>query len=114
MVSASSVHTSARHATRQTGRPMREGAVWNRAVTSRTAGPSLPPELDHPFRLVALDWDGTAVVSRFADATRVVGLLDRLLGAGARIAVITGTSFDNVARQLGRGVAPEHARRFLI
>src|SRR5262249_44891369 len=73
--------------------------------------PILPPELDRCFRLVAFDWDGTAVASRAADATRVVGLLDQLLAAGARIVVITGTSYENVARQLGRGIAPAHAHR---
>jgi kojibiose phosphorylase len=76
--------------------------------------PSLPPELDRCFRLIAFDWDGTAVASRAADATVAVGLLDRLLGAGARVAVITGTSLENVARQIGRGVAAEHARRLFI
>src|SRR4051794_9820236 len=77
-------------------------------------GPSLPPELDHPFRLVAFDWDGTAVTSRAADATRAVGLCDRLLAAGVRLAVITGTSLDNVMRQIGGGMAPGHARRLFV
>ena len=76
--------------------------------------PILPPELSRPFRLIAFDWDGTAVTSRQADATRVVGAIDRLLGAGVRVAIITGTSFENVARQLGSGIAREHARRLII
>lgn len=79
-----------------------------------TAKSALPVELDHVFRLVAFDWDGTAVASRRDDASRVVGLLDRLLGRGARVAIITGTNLDNVARQLGRGIAPEHARRLVV
>ncbi len=66
------------------------------------------------FRLVALDWDGTAVESRKADATRVTGLFDRLLAAGARVCVVTGTSLANVLAQLGDGIAPENARRLFV
>jgi trehalose/maltose hydrolase-like predicted phosphorylase len=95
-------------------RPMRNGAARSPEVDSRPAGLTLPPELDRAFRLVACDWDGTAVTSRSADATRVVGLIDRLLGAGARVAVITGTSLDNVARQLDHGITPEHAGRLFV
>jgi kojibiose phosphorylase len=84
---------------------------------ARNVGPQttlLPPELRRRFRLIAFDWDGTAVASRAADATRVTALLDRLLGAGARIAIITGTSFANVARQLDHGITGEHARRLTV
>jgi trehalose/maltose hydrolase-like predicted phosphorylase len=91
---------------------MRDGA--SRDPDARAAGPSLPPELGRVFRLVVFDWDGTAVPSRTADAARVAGLLDRLLGAGARVAVITGTSFENVARQLTPGISPAHARRLFV
>jgi kojibiose phosphorylase len=54
------------------------------------------------------------VPSRFADARRIVTLLDRLLGAGARIAIITGTSFENVAAQIGTKIAREHASRLFV
>ncbi|MFT3773709.1 MAG: glycosyl hydrolase family 65 protein [Minicystis sp.] len=83
-------------------------------VHARAIGRSLPEELERPFRLFAFDWDGTAVASRTADATRVVRALDRLLAAGARVAVITGTSFENVARQLGGGIGRDHARRLFV
>lgn len=79
------------------------GAAWG--------SPSMPPELDHAFRLVVIDWIGTAVPSGSADASPVVGMLDRLLAAGVRVAVLTGTSFANLMKQLGGGVAAEHARR---
>jgi kojibiose phosphorylase len=78
------------------------------------AGPRWPPEILRPFRLFAFDWDGTAVPDRRADARRVVALLDRLLAAGARAAVITGTSFANVARQLGDGIGRAQARRLFV
>ena len=70
-----------------------------------------PPELERAFRLIVFDRDGTAVTSRSADATGVASALDRVLAAGSRAVIVTGTSFTNVARQLGRGVAAAHARR---
>jgi kojibiose phosphorylase len=74
----------------------------------------LPAELDHAFRLIVFDWDGTAVTSRAADATAAARALDRVLAAGSRAVIITGTSFGNVARQLGGHIAPEHARRLHV
>jgi kojibiose phosphorylase len=75
---------------------------------------ALPPELARAFRLIVFDWDGTAVTSRAADASAVTRALDRVLAAGSRAAIITGTSFVNVARQLGSGIAAEHARRLYV
>src|SRR5690348_6511913 len=69
-------------------------------VPVRSAPPSTPPELARSFRLITFDWDGTAVESRSADARRVTSLIDRLLEAGARVAIVTGTNFTNVSRQL--------------
>src|SRR5436190_76724 len=80
-------------------------------ASSAPATPVAPaPELDRPFRLLAFDWDGTAVASRTADASRVAGLLDALLALGTRIAIVTGTSFTNVAHQLRGHIRPENAR----
>jgi len=86
--------------------------VTARAQARQAVG--LPPELDHAFRLIVFDWDGTAVTSRSVDATTVVRSLDRMLAAGSRAVIITGTSFANVARQLGDNLAPEHARRLHV
>ena len=74
----------------------------------------LPPELERAFRLIVFDWDGTAVTSRTADATSVARALDRVLAAGTRAVIVTGTSFANVARQLGDHISPEHARRLHV
>ncbi|MFS8066144.1 MAG: HAD family hydrolase, partial [Byssovorax sp.] len=74
----------------------------------------LPPELERAFRLIVFDWDGTAVASRAADATSVARALDRVLAAGTRAVIITGTSFANVARQLDDHISPEHARRLHV
>ncbi|MEO5728518.1 MAG: hypothetical protein ABI134_29375, partial [Byssovorax sp.] len=74
----------------------------------------LPPELERAFRLIVFDWDGTAVASRAADATLVAQALDRVLAAGTRAVIVTGTSFANVARQLDGHISPEHARRLHV
>lgn len=73
-----------------------------------------PPELERAFRLIVFDRDGTAVTSRSADATAVTRALDRVLAAGSRAVIVTGTSFPNVARQLGSGIAAAHARRLHV
>src|SRR5437016_2634145 len=75
---------------------------------TRAAAHTARAELERPFRFIVFDWDGTAVVSRSADATRVVGLLDRLLERGARIAIVTGTKLENVTHQLGTGIKNEN------
>ncbi len=70
----------------------------------RRACPGLTPELARrlarPFRVIAFDWDGTAVASRTEDAAPVRDLIERLLRAGAFVVVITGTNFQNIDRQL--------------
>jgi kojibiose phosphorylase len=76
--------------------------------------PAIPRELEHPFRLIAFDWDGTAVDSRKADATRVVGLLDRLMTLGARVAIVTGTNLRNVMHQVAKSLLPENGKRFYV
>jgi trehalose/maltose hydrolase-like predicted phosphorylase/phosphoglycolate phosphatase-like HAD superfamily hydrolase len=74
----------------------------------------LPPELDRAFRLIVFDWDGTAVVSRTSDASAAARALDRVLAAGARAVIVTGTSFTNVARQLDGHISPESSRRLYV
>ncbi|MDP2726721.1 MAG: hypothetical protein Q8P59_04185, partial [Dehalococcoidia bacterium] len=61
--------------------------------------------LSRPFKIIAFDWDGTAVASRNEDATPVQRLLERLLELGVYIVVITGTNFQNVDRQLSAAMA---------
>ena len=61
---------------------------------------ALPAALDRRFEAVVLDWDGTAVPDRQADASRVRGLIEELCGLGLHVAVITGTHVGNVDGQL--------------
>lgn len=59
-----------------------------------------PAALVRPFRLIAFDWDGTAVRDRREDAAPLRQVLERLLETGVWIAVITGTHVENLERQL--------------
>ncbi|HEX7049438.1 MAG TPA: glycosyl hydrolase family 65 protein [Longimicrobiales bacterium] len=74
----------------------------------------LPPPLRKPFRVLAFDWDGTAVVDRREDAARVRRPLERLLRAGVPIAVITGTNFGNIDRQFSGAIRGPHKRHLFI
>lgn len=76
--------------------------------------PGLPPSLLRPFRLIAFDWDGTAVENRRADASAVREVIERLLREGVQIAVITGTHFGHVDRQLASGIHGPHKRRLHV
>ncbi|OFW57308.1 MAG: hypothetical protein A2Y75_07735 [Candidatus Solincola sediminis] len=58
-----------------------------------------PAASSHPFRIIAFDWDGTAVKNRKADARQVARVLEGLLDYQIFIVVITGTNFANINRQ---------------
>jgi hypothetical protein len=64
--------------------------------------------LDKPFRIIAFDWDGTAVAARAADARPVADRLERLMKLGVQTVIITGTNFNNVDRQFCRLVRGPH------
>lgn len=61
---------------------------------------SWPPHLDRRFRLIVLDWDGTAVDNRRQDASAVRERFVHLLQLGVRIVITTGTNFANIDHQL--------------
>jgi trehalose/maltose hydrolase-like predicted phosphorylase len=63
--------------------------------------PELPAVLDRRFDAFVLDWDGTAVPDRQADASGIRRAVERLCALGADVAVITGTHIGNVDPQLG-------------
>lgn len=60
---------------------------------------SLPAVLEHPFRAVIFDWDGTAVVDRREDATALITVAEALLRLRVWLAVVTGTNFGHIDRQ---------------
>jgi trehalose/maltose hydrolase-like predicted phosphorylase len=75
---------------------------------------SLGSPLHKRFRLVAFDWDGTAVESR-RDVTRAVrGPIERLLESRVPVVVITGTSLSNLDRQLASVIRGAHKRRLYL
>lgn len=65
------------------------------------------------YKAIFFDWDGTAVTSRKAPVDEVVKPMKELLARGVRLAVISGTTIENI----GQGKLHEHfsleERRFL-
>lgn len=71
-------------------------------------------ELNKPFKIIAFDWDGTAVVNRKADASLVTSKLESLLQLGVYIVVVTGTNFDNIDNQFSSLIAGKHKQNLYI
>lgn len=74
----------------------------------------LSPPLDRRFRLIAFDWDGTAVASRAEEATPVRGPIERLLRCGVFVVVITGTNLHNIDGQFSRAIRGRHKRNLYL
>ncbi len=55
---------------------------------------------DHRYRLIAFDWDGTAVTSRAEKPTELGAAMETLLTSGVTLVVITGTNAKNVSGQI--------------
>lgn len=49
------------------------------------------------YKAVFFDWDGTAVYARTAPSDRVIEAMRPLLGQGVNLAVISGTTIENIA-----------------
>lgn len=49
------------------------------------------------YKAIFFDWDGTAVISRKASADKVAEPMKRLLAEGVKLAVISGTTMENIA-----------------
>ena len=63
--------------------------------------PLLPRELRRRFEAILFDWDGTAVASRSDDAQSLREQIEALSAAAVDLAIVTGTTLENVDRQLG-------------
>jgi len=72
------------------------------------------PRLIRPFRIIAFDWDGTAVENRSADARPVASPIEQLLKLGVPIVVITGTNFKNIDKQFSSLVTGPHKRNLFV
>lgn len=49
------------------------------------------------YKVIFFDWDGTAVTSRRAPVNEVIGPMKELLKQGIKLAVISGTTMENIA-----------------
>ena len=65
------------------------------------------------YRVIAFDWDGTAVPSRQHPAHEAVKRVEVLCRHGIWCAVITGTNLDNINRQFFRFVSARAKARLL-
>jgi len=72
------------------------------------------PALLKPFKLIAFDWDGTAVMNRNADASFITSKIEELLKIGIFIVVITGTNFSNIDRQFSTIIKGSHKQYLYI
>jgi len=68
----------------------------------------------HAYRIIAFDWDGTAVRDRRADARRVARVLERLLKHNVCIVVVTGTNFDNIDNQFCSLITGLHKQNLYV
>ena len=72
------------------------------------------PQLTRQFRMIVFDWDGTAVTNRQEDASALAHLAGPLLSDGCWLVVVTGTSFDHIARQFCDLVEPSCRQRLVV
>jgi kojibiose phosphorylase len=73
-----------------------------------------PQAARHQYRIVAFDWDGTAVKDRHADARPVAGAIHRLLDLQVLVVVVTGTNFDNINNQFASHIHGPHKHNLFI
>src|ERR671936_2054068 len=69
---------------------------------------------EHRYRLIAFDWDGTAVTSRAERPQGLADAMQALLDAGVTLVVITGTNADNVGGQIAPLLSPSALSRLYL
>jgi len=65
------------------------------------------PVLSRPYRVLAFDWDGTAVASREHATDELRDRTEGLARQDIWLAIITGTKFENLVRQYFHLLSPE-------
>jgi Glycosyl hydrolase family 65, N-terminal domain len=73
-----------------------------------------PPELARLFWIIALGWDNTTVANQHEDTRLLHRDLEALLRLGVCIAVITGTDFFTIDRQLSGSIHGAHKRHLYL
>lgn len=53
--------------------------------------------MENGYKAIFFDWDGTAVTSRTAPVEKIVSRMKVLLNKGIKLAIISGTTFENIA-----------------
>ena len=67
------------------------------------------------YKAIFFDWDGTAVLSRKAPAEEVASCMAPLLESGVKLAIISGTTYDNIAGgQLHRYFSPAQLQNLFL
>ena len=69
---------------------------------------------EHRYRLIAFDWDGTAVTSRAQKADELARAMAALLDQGVTLVIITGTNAKNVAGQIAPLLSPASLARLYM
>ena len=66
------------------------------------------------YKAVFFDWDGTAVTSRTAPAEAAVSAMRPLLEKGVKLAIVSGTTLENIAGLclLGRRICGDRRNDF--
>ena len=70
--------------------------------------------LKRKYKIIAFDWDGTAVPDRYSDSSELVEVLSSLLDLGIYIIVITGTNINNIHKQFSSFITTTNIRNLYI
>lgn len=71
-------------------------------------------EIEKKYKIIAFDWDGTAVTDRYSDASKQVQVLSSLLDLGIYIIVITGTNVHNVHNQFSSFIRTQNNKNLYL
>lgn len=69
---------------------------------------------DHRYRLIAFDWEGTAVEGRSERPQELADAMERLLTSGITLVIITGTNSKNVSGQIAPLLTPTARQRLYL
>jgi len=72
------------------------------------------PELNKSYKIIAFDWDGTAVHTRNDDISKLISALEDLLKNDVFIAVVTGTNFRNIDKQFSSNIKGSFKKNLFI
>lgn len=71
-------------------------------------------ELNKPYKIIAFDWDGTAVHTRHEDISNRISVYESLLKQDTYIIVVTGTNFENIDKQFSSHVNGIYKKNLFI